>query len=161
MPTEWPGYTPPASGSSQNDGTHPLSSYTGIESALQTQYAAQGADVTQQPPQYFGNWTVQNLDHPERHNPPTAPTGVVVAGSGTSGAPKVTWVASTVLPSQGYSVAVTDGTTQVVTTVLVPATATTVNVPGQTVGHGVTAIVTALGAWVNAPSTASASFTVV
>lgn len=158
---EWPGYTVPSSGSSQNDGTPPLSSYTGREAALQTQYAAMGYDITQQPPQAYGNITVQSFDHPERHNPPTAPTSVVVAASGTGGAPRVTWVASTILPSQGYSVAVTDGTTSAVTTVLVPSTAITVNVPGQTVGHAVTAIVTAVGAWVNAPSTASAAFTVV
>lgn len=158
---EWPGYTPPASGSSQNDGTPPLSTYTNREAALQTQYLAMGYDTSQQPPQAYGNITVQNFDHPERHNPPTAPTGVVVAASGTGGAPRVTWVASTILPSQGYSVAVTNGTTSVVTTVLVPSTAITVLVPGQTVGQGVTAIVTAVGAWVNAPSAASASFTVV
>lgn len=161
MPTEWPGYTPPSSGSSQNDGTHPLSSYTGIESALQTQYGNMGYDNTQQPPQAYGNITSQNLAHPERHNPPTAPTGVAVVASGTSGTVKVNWTASTVLPSQGYSIAVTDGTSSTTTTVQAPSNVTTVNVPGQTVGHGVTAIVTAVGAWVNAPSTASASFTVV
>lgn len=161
MPTEWPGYTPPASGSSQNDGTHPLSSYTGIETGWDTQLGTLGYDTTQRPQQQYGNMTVQNWDHPERHNPPTAPTGVTVAASGTSGTVKVTWVASSVPPSQYYSVAVTDGTTSAVTTVQAQSIATTVNVPGQTVGHSVTAIVTAVGAWVNASSTASAGFTVV
>lgn len=161
MPTEWPGYTPPASGSSQNDGTHPLSSYTGIESAILTYAGTMGYDTTQQPPQAYGNITSQDFINPEKHNPPTAPTGVVVAASGTANTPKVTWVASTVLPSQGYSVALTDTTSSTVTTKLVPNTAVTVNIPAQTAGHGVTAIVTAVGAWVNAPSTASASFTVV
>lgn len=161
MPTEWPGYTPPASGSSQNDGTHPLSSYTGIETALSTQLGTMGYDTTQQPAQAYGNITSQNVGHPERHTPPTAPTNVVVAASGTSGTVKVTWTASTSLPSQGYTVAVTDGTTQAVTTAHAATNAVTVNVAGQTVGHGVTAVVTANGAWVNAPSSASASFTVV
>lgn len=160
MPTEWPGYTPPSTGSSQNDGTHPLSSYTNLEAALQTQYAALGYDTTQQPPQAYGNITSQDSDFPERHNPPTAPTGVVVAASGTSGTVKVTWVASTQLPSQGYSVAITDGGA-VVATKTIAAPAVTVNVSGMTVGHSVTAVVTAVGAWVSAPSTASAAFTVV
>lgn len=158
---EWPGYTVPTSGSSQNDGTPLLSSYTNREAALQTQYAAQGADISQQPPQYYGNVTAQSLDPgPERHNPPTAPTGVAVVASGTSGTVRVNWTASTQLPSQGYRVdVIVSGA--VVQTKLVPYTAVTTNVPGMTVGASATAIVTALGAWVTAPSTASAAFTVV
>lgn len=161
MTTEWPGYTPPSSGSSQNDGTHPLSSYTNTEAAIATQLGVMGYDTTQMPAQAYGNITAQNVNHPERHSPPTAPTAVVVAASGTSGTVKVSWTASTSIPSQGYTVTVTDGTTSVVTTAHAASTATTVNVPGQTVGHSVTAIVTAVGAWVSAPSTASAGFTVV
>lgn len=73
---EWPGYTPPASGSSQNCGTHPLSVYTDLEDDILAQYVADGADGTQQPPQYYGNWTSQKRNEPEAHT--------VGAGSTTS-----------------------------------------------------------------------------
>lgn len=74
MPTEFPGYTPPASGSSKNDGTHPLSSYTGIETAVSTFAGTDGADNTQVPPQYYGAWTSQKRNKPELHSGITGQT---------------------------------------------------------------------------------------
>ncbi|MFJ1700407.1 hypothetical protein ACIOHC_36050 [Streptomyces sp. NPDC088252] len=68
--TEWPGYTPPATGSSKNSGTHPLSSYTNLEADVRAQYAADGADTTQEPPQYYGAWTSQKRNEPEKHSTP-------------------------------------------------------------------------------------------
>jgi hypothetical protein len=65
--SEWPGYTPPATGSSRNCGTHPLSDYTDIEAAVKTQYTADGADTSQEPPQYYGAWTSQKRNEPEDH----------------------------------------------------------------------------------------------
>lgn len=65
--SEWPGYTPPTSGSSQNSGTHPLSSYVDLEEAIKAQYEADGADTTQMPPQYYGPWTSQKRNEPEEH----------------------------------------------------------------------------------------------
>lgn len=158
--TEWPGYTPPSSGSSQNDGTHPLSSYTGTETAVSAQLAGMGWDTTQQPAQAYGNITAQDPVRTETHLAPVAVAQPTVAASGTSGTAKVTWVAPSVLPSGGFDVAVTDSGT-VVATVHAAPTATTINVPGLTVGHSVTAVVKSIGAWATASSTASASFTVV
>ncbi|MFD4858421.1 hypothetical protein [Streptomyces atratus] len=66
--SEWPGYTPPATGSSKNSGTHPLSSYTNLEAAVKAQYATDGADTSQEPPQYYGAWTSQKRNEPEKHN---------------------------------------------------------------------------------------------
>jgi hypothetical protein len=122
--------------------------------------SALGYDVSQMPPQAYGNNTSQSVNAPERFTPPSQPTAVALATSGTSGTGKVTWTPGANLPSQGYKVNVTDGTTGAVTSVTAGTNATTVNVPGLTVGHSDTAVVIAVGAVTNVPSAASSAWTV-
>lgn len=161
MPTGWPGYTPATTGSSTNDGTPPLANIQAVETAHQTQMTTLGYDTTQWPyAQVYGNWTAQNVEHPERFGPPSQPTGVVIAASGTSGTGKVTWVPGANLPSAGYTINVLNGANIVATASAAP-NATTQNVPGLTVSSSVTAVVIANGALVNVPSAASAAYTVV
>lgn len=151
---EWPGYTPPASGSSQNSGTHPLSQYTGIEDGVKTFYTADGADTTQMPPQYYGNWTNQKRNEPEQHKDVTAPAQPTVATAG-SGKALVSWPAQQNKPVNGYTATASSGQTA-----SVKGTATSATVSGLTVGASVTFTVTAKGELGSATSPASASFTV-
>jgi hypothetical protein len=127
--SEWPGYTPPSSGSSQNSGTHPLSSYTNIESAVQAQYAADGADTSQMPPQYYGAWTNQRRNEPEAHTATPGVPGTPVATAGSSGTATVTWAASVPQPDLSYIVTASTGATKTV-----KPTATTATLTGLTAG---------------------------
>ena len=156
MPTtEWPGYTPPDSGSSRNSGTHPLSSYTGIQDAVRTQYEADGADVTQEPTQYYNGWTVQRRNEGEAHGAPSAPGKPTVEAGGTSGSAKVTWTPSQNEPSGGYRVDASSGQTKTV-----KGTSTNATISGLTVSQSVTFTVTAIGLTGSATSPASNSYTV-
>lgn len=69
----WPGYTPPASGSSMNCGTHPLTAYTDMETDFTEAYTADGWDVTQEPPQVYAAWTCQKRNEAEAHFVPENP----------------------------------------------------------------------------------------
>ncbi|MFH9606870.1 hypothetical protein [Streptomyces sp. NPDC017448] len=154
--SEWPGYTPPASGSSQNSGTPPLSSYTNRAAAVRAQYAADGADVSQEPPQYYGAHTSQKRNEPEAHTAPTAPGKPTVAASGTAGSATITWTASASRPSGGYLVEASSGQKKTVNGLL-----TTTTLSGLTVGASITVTVTAVGLQSTAVSAASNSYTVV
>jgi len=151
---EWPGYTPPPSGSSQNSGTHPLSQYTGIEDGVKIQYTADGADTTQMPPQYYGNWTNQKRNEPEQHKDVTAPAQPT-AVTGGSGKATVSWPPQPNKPVNGYEVTASSGQKA-----SVKGSATSATVSGLTVAASVTFTVTAKGEYGTATSPASASFTV-
>jgi hypothetical protein len=127
--SEWPGYTPPSSGSSQNSGTHPLSTYTNAEAAIKAQYAADGADTSQEPPQYYGAWTVQKRNEPEAHATPGVPGTPVASLPGGAGNANVTWAASVPPPDLSYVVTASTGATKTV-----KPTATSVSFTGLTAG---------------------------
>lgn len=127
--SEWPGYTPPSSGSSQNSGTHPLSTYTNAEAAIKAQYAADGADTTQEPPQYYGNWTNQRRNEPEGHGTPGVPGTPVASLPGGAGNATVTWAASVPSPDLSYVIKASTGPTKTV-----KATVNTVTFSGLTAG---------------------------
>lgn len=156
MPTEWPGYTPPATGSSRNCGTPPLSSYTNREAAIKSAWSADGADTTQEPPQHYENWTVQKRNEPEAHGVPTAPGKPTVTASGTAGKATVAWSASYSVPSGGYVVQASSGQQK-----MVKGDVLTTDISGLTVSSSVTFTVTALGLLGSATSPASNSYTVV
>lgn len=153
--SEWPGYTPPSTGSSQNCGTPPLSSYVNREAAIKAQYAADGADTSQEPPQYYGNSTAQRRNEPEGHKDAVAPAQPTVATAG-SGKARVTWTAPAAPPSVGYVVKASSGQT-----VGVRPDKLTADFTGLTVAASVTFTVTATNTFTAATSPASASFTVV
>ncbi|MFE9834023.1 fibronectin type III domain-containing protein [Streptomyces sp. NPDC005551] len=121
--SEWPGYTPPASGSSANCGTPPLSSYVNREAAIKAQYAADGADVSQEPPQYYGNYTIQKRNEPEGHGTPGVP-GTPVATLGGAGTATVTWAASVPPPSLSYVIKPSTGAAKTVKPTATSATLT-------------------------------------
>lgn len=155
-PVEWPGYTPPASGSSQNCGTHPLSQYVETEADIRAQYAADGADVSQEPPQYYGDsFTAQDRNEPEAHAAPGTPGTPTVTGTGTAGQARVSWTASQPPPSGGYTVTASSGQTKSVN-----GETTTADVTGLTSSSSVTFTVTAKGLYASETSAASSAYTV-